>query len=325
MEKVKRDQYQYRYVTTVDQHIYVICGGQVHRGTPASSRFAQAPDVPTSSIVDFIRGIVGHPRICDTFNILSTAPSQSRTRARRSIPLHDTHSTPPSFPSSLLLLFALHPLANTEIQPSMPLPPRPIHIRQHPRPGTSVPRKSTLAVDDWRAELPLAPGQGPRSLPSAGVQVVTKSVAEGMRTTQGSLIRPAMEVDVGMLVHDGKGRREKRGAWSVLEEASGLTGAATTATTLGFDFIANPSVLNIPETTRHLTKLSSTPQTPALVAGSSPMSLPVEDEEWEHIPAYDDDAGIIILGEMEMEDEAVPVTAIKRDGISYAAAAGKKT
>lgn len=115
------------------------------------------------------------------------------------------------------------------------------------------------------------------------------------------------EVGIGELVMDGLGRREKR---------------ATTATSLGFDFIPNPSVMALPEyptsvinvkpklSPSNATPLAATPNTPALIPTQPEEE---EDDDWDHITEFqehkraafkgdEDDGDIIILGEIELEE-----------------------
>lgn len=107
-----------------------------------------------------------------------------------------------------------------------------------------------------------------------------------------------------------------------------LVCAATIATSLDFDFIPNPSILALPDSTSssrsssslpnrpHHPKLNrslaSTPNTPSLLAqqqGDEEDSDELSD--WEHVPRgkSDEDAGseseedVIVLGELELEDE----------------------
>jgi hypothetical protein len=96
---------------------------------------------------------------------------------------------------------------------------------------------------------------------------------------------------------------------------------ATTATSLGFDFIPNPSIMALPEypssainvksklTPSNATPLAATPNTPALI----PTQPEEEDDDWDHITEFqetkgaapkgdEDDGDIIILGEIELEE-----------------------
>ena len=105
---------------------------------------------------------------------------------------------------------------------------------------------------------------------------------------------------------------------------------ATTATSLGFDFITNPSIVALPEyptsainvkpklSLSSATPLAATPNTPALIPTQPEEE---EDDDWDHITEFqeskgsamskgdEDDGDIIILGEMELEE----VVAEKRD------------
>jgi len=96
---------------------------------------------------------------------------------------------------------------------------------------------------------------------------------------------------------------------------------ATTATSLGFDFITNPSIMALPEyptsainvkpklSPSNATPLAATPNTPALI----PTQPEEEDDDWDHITEFqenkraaaegdEDDGDIIILGEIELEE-----------------------
>ena len=105
---------------------------------------------------------------------------------------------------------------------------------------------------------------------------------------------------------------------------------ATTATSLGFDFITNPSIVALPEystsainvkpklSLSNATPLAATPNTPALIPTQPEEE---EDDDWDHITEFqetkgspmskgdEDDGDIIILGEMELEE----VVAEKKD------------
>ena len=175
----------------------------------------------------------------------------------------------------------------------MPIPPRPIPNASRARPGSSVPRKSLASLDklDWRSEVSIL-NDYPRSLPTSG--------PSGVRLEK-SLPTPLVgktvqrEVELEGLIADNMGKREKR---------------TTTATTLGFDFIPNPSILALPDipaprittpesllsTTKHIpgafpTKgrtspaLSTTPATPALIPHRPQQDDEDDLDEWEHIDA----------------------------------------
>ncbi|WWD03558.1 hypothetical protein V865_001612 [Kwoniella europaea PYCC6329] len=231
----------------------------------------------------------------------------------------------------------------------MPIPPRPIpvhhprhphHARQtKPKPGSSVPRKSGITSSslEWRAEIALLNELGPKSVPlplhlsgngnSKGVKMIHKKDNENEKDTNDGEMGGRREVGLRELIDDGRGKREKR---------------ATTATTLGFDFIPNPTILTLPDTDSSpspngkkssslltisksspigpsSSPLENTPLTPGLLPqpSSSPEPGPeLEDEDqeddWEYIPSLssqrnvvdnDDDHDIIILGELELEDD----------------------
>ena len=97
---------------------------------------------------------------------------------------------------------------------------------------------------------------------------------------------------------------------------------ATTATSLGFDFIPNPSIMALPEypssainvksklSPSNATPLAATPNTPALIPTQPEEE---EDDDWDHITEFqenkraavegnEDDGDIIILGEIELEE-----------------------
>ena len=97
---------------------------------------------------------------------------------------------------------------------------------------------------------------------------------------------------------------------------------ATTATSLGFDFIPNPSIMALPEyptsainvktklSPPNTTSLAATPNTPALIPTQPEEE---EDDDWDHITEFqenkgaavqrdEDDGDIIILGEIELEE-----------------------
>jgi hypothetical protein len=161
-------------------------------------------------------------------------------------------------------------------------------------------------------DLPL-----PSSVPVkglSGVRMVKEKPQE--RVVEGR----KNEVGIGELVMDGLGRREKRGessCWYVVKELM----VATTATSLGFDFIPNPSIMALPEypssainvkpklNPSNATPLAATPNTPALI----PTQPEEEDDDWDHITEFqenkrptvkgdEDDGDIIILGEIELEE-----------------------
>ncbi|WWC64697.1 uncharacterized protein I303_107308 [Kwoniella dejecticola CBS 10117] len=209
----------------------------------------------------------------------------------------------------------------------MPIPPRPIPVHhprhhRHPKAGSSVPgnrpRKSGVSASsalssslDWRSEINLLNELGPRSAPTTSTGGVRGSNLVNMVQTKPAPssgckeVEGKREVGIGELIQDGKGKREKR---------------ATTATTLGFDFIPNPTVLALddfdpdstccePKAVSLLSPLStskgrgtpianntslggiSTPNTPTLEAQtSSSLSSEPEDEDedeleedWEYI------------------------------------------
>ena len=106
---------------------------------------------------------------------------------------------------------------------------------------------------------------------------------------------------------------------------------ATTATSLGFDFVVNPRVLVLPDNPTSLltaskdlkrtcspAPLANTPNTPALLPT---LTTEEEDDGWEHIPSSplfeaetegevevgreDQGEDVIVLGEMEFEEVEV--------------------
>ncbi|ORY26700.1 hypothetical protein BCR39DRAFT_252116 [Naematelia encephala] len=201
----------------------------------------------------------------------------------------------------------------------MPIPPRPIPSRPNAaprssRPGTSVPRKSALSTcSDWRAEIALLP-HAPKSLPSSHGVKLTSTLAKSLPKDESG--PPRREVDLQGLVLDGKGKREKR---------------ATTATSLGFDFISTPQILTLPDTApsfnintntntnanANANTITSTPKasptiSPSISLSATPTTpglLPViqaeadEEDDWERIEELEDDDGdMIVLGELELED-----------------------
>ena len=129
------------------------------------------------------------------------------------------------------------------------------------------------------------------------------------------------EIGIGELVLDGLGRREKRGESPFFDMYDEGLRVATTATSLGFDFITNPSIMALPEyptsainvnnklCPSNATPLAATPNTPALI----PTQPEEEDDDWDHITEFqenkraavegdEDDGDIIILGEIELEE-----------------------
>ena len=99
---------------------------------------------------------------------------------------------------------------------------------------------------------------------------------------------------------------------------------ATTATSLGFDFIPNPSIMVLPDTIptaitmKHKlstssntpSPLSATPNTPALIPTQQEKDVDEEeDDDWDHLTELDesklahdgDDGDIIVLGDIELE------------------------
>lgn len=137
-------------------------------------------------------------------------------------------------------------------------------------------------------------------------------------------------------------------------------GIATTATSLGFDFIPNPSIVALPDhdpipksslsmnnnssfRSSHAHAHAQSPSTPALVP-TTVNEQEVEDEDvdedddWEHISRAGeqerdqrrddegDEGDMIFLGELELEDRVVDTTkgkhVVVKGGKSYAAAAG---
>ncbi|KAL0245770.1 hypothetical protein I308_104906 [Cryptococcus tetragattii IND107] len=186
----------------------------------------------------------------------------------------------------------------------MPIPSRPIpnprHRQRPTRPGTAVPRKSLSATPqnnaDWRAEMALLPEVGPKSVPMRLSGSMSREAKELSSSVEGK-----RDVGLERLIVDGKDKRGKR---------------ATTATTLGFDFVANPHVIALSEseipnapddpvprpislltTTKSASArpdatssaLSNTPVTPALLATRPDSDGEDEDDhsddDWEHISA----------------------------------------
>ena len=110
---------------------------------------------------------------------------------------------------------------------------------------------------------------------------------------------------------------------------------ATTATSLGFDFITNPSIVALPEyptsaidvkpklSLASATPLAATPNTPALIPTQPEEE---EDDDWDHITEFqetkgsamgkgdEDDGDIIILGEMELEEAVTEQRDLKGKG-----------
>ncbi|OCF61202.1 hypothetical protein L486_00848 [Kwoniella mangroviensis CBS 10435] len=216
----------------------------------------------------------------------------------------------------------------------MPIPPRPIpvhhprhphHSRQtRPKPGSSVPRKSGITSSslEWRAEIALLNELGPKSVPlplhlsgngngnSKGVKMVNKKDNESEKDVKEGEMVGRREVGLRELIDDGRGKREKR---------------ATTATTLGFDFIPNPTILTLPDIDADSsfnkkkssslltisksspigpssTPLENTPLTPGLLPqpSSSPEPEPgpeLEDEDqeddWEYIPSLSSQRNVV--------------------------------
>ena len=149
----------------------------------------------------------------------------------------------------------------------------------------------------------------------------------------------AHDVDLQGLIESGKGKREKRGkSFPLLVVPSvGRRGHAliqvTTATSLGFDFVANPTTIVLPETTEEeaasskFSMRAETPSTPALVpslgAGINDNIDEEEDgeeedeeemdDEWEHVSyaglgltreeQEEEDDAVVVFGELELEDE----------------------
>ncbi|WVR07767.1 hypothetical protein IAU60_004810 [Kwoniella sp. DSM 27419] len=154
----------------------------------------------------------------------------------------------------------------------MPIPPRPIPTHPRQRPGAAVPRKSLPSSSlDWRSEVALLAEIGSRSVPSriaspsSGIKIIdraqlgqAKAKAKDQDEATGAGSR---EVALDRLIEDGKGKRAKR---------------ATTATTLGFDFIANPTILALPDDTPVYTA-SAGMSTPSSLLSSSkalPAAIP---------------------------------------------------
>jgi hypothetical protein len=122
---------------------------------------------------------------------------------------------------------------------------------------------------------------------------------------------------------------------------------ATTATSLGFDFIPNPSIMALPEyptpaisfknklSTSTPSPLANTPNTPALIPTQPEEE---EDDDWDHITEFqerkgteveEDDGDIIVLGEIELEEVVIEEIkekdkgkSGKKGGKTYAAVAG---
>ncbi|TYJ57072.1 hypothetical protein B9479_002173 [Cryptococcus floricola] len=227
----------------------------------------------------------------------------------------------------------------------MPIPPRPIPNHRHRapprpspsstnRPGSNVPRKSLPSSSsafcsgsgEWRAEMALLPELRASSAGGrfgALSPTATATAGPSSATAGGALIREGgrpspsssplgegqvherdgrREVPLERLINDGRGKREKR---------------ATTAATLGFDFVPNPSVIALPEMEdeakpglltstkstapaalappdRASPALSATPTTPALFsthllhpdASSDSESESEGEDDWEHVSMF---------------------------------------
>jgi hypothetical protein len=120
---------------------------------------------------------------------------------------------------------------------------------------------------------------------------------------------------------------------------------ATTATSLGFDFIPNPTIMALPDnppSSTHgkclsTTPLGVTPNTPALIpthSNDADVDGDNEDDDWEHITDFDDqkveqkedkvvdDGEIIILGEMDLGDHAHAT--VNGNGLGQVQGKGKK-
>ncbi|WWC91612.1 uncharacterized protein L201_006558 [Kwoniella dendrophila CBS 6074] len=143
----------------------------------------------------------------------------------------------------------------------MPIPTRPIpvHPRHHhhhhnqnrsnsnkPGSGSSVPKKYLQNSLDWRSEIALLNELGSKSVPSStshqhiqtklsglGVKLIQKKDIKLSDQVNEQDVKGKRDVNLEDLIEDCKGKREKR---------------ATTATTLGFDFIPNPTILTLPDT-----------------------------------------------------------------------------
>ena len=112
---------------------------------------------------------------------------------------------------------------------------------------------------------------------------------------------------------------------------------ATTATSLGFDFIQNPTILALPDdpitnTAAGRSVPTPTPRTPALEP-SLANEQEDEDDDWEHISGAHtreegDEGDIILLGELELEHAVTGAGEGAKEGKgkaevkSYAAAVG---
>ncbi|ODN81567.1 hypothetical protein L202_01982 [Cryptococcus amylolentus CBS 6039] len=216
----------------------------------------------------------------------------------------------------------------------MPIPPRPIPNHRHRaprpstsstnRPGSNVPRKSLPSSSsafcsgsgEWRAEMALLPEL--RASSAGGRFGALSPTAGPSATAGGALIREGgkpspsssplgegevherdgrREVPLERLINDGRGKREKR---------------ATTAATLGFDFVPNPSVIALPEMEgeakpglltstkstapalapdRASPALSATPTTPALFSthlhpDAASDSDSEGEDDWEHVSMF---------------------------------------
>lgn len=204
----------------------------------------------------------------------------------------------------------------------MPIPSRPIpnprHRQRPTRPGAAVPRKSLSATPqntaDWHAEMALLPEVGPKSVPMKLSGSMGREAKELSRSVEGK-----RDVGLERLIMDGRDKRGKRSmSTSNAAHLECFINAviATTATTLGFDFVTNPQVIALSEgeipnapddlvpkpisllTTTKSTlahpdatsgALFNTPTTPALLATRSDSDGEDEDDhgddDWEHISA----------------------------------------
>jgi bromodomain-containing protein 8 len=121
---------------------------------------------------------------------------------------------------------------------------------------------------------------------------------------------------------------------------------ATTATSLGFDFIPNPTIVALPDqastSTSHSaaipfknrcklatsssspstsSPLANTPSTPALVP-TQDQEVDDEDDDWEHVTDFaeskreseHDDGDMIFLGELELEDRIEAAQVVNKGG-----------
>lgn len=215
---------------------------------------------------------------------------------------------------------------------------------------------------DWRSDIYI--DNYARSVPSNPSNRVTLIDRDSFRPGSLEDVKKEgmREVELEGLINDGKAKREKRGESTYRYLCGGMRadGVATTATSLGFDFVPNPCITALPDTEvdnktkpRNIAGTSSaakegalglvaTPQTPGLVRESAELEEE-EDDEWERVSAFstgqclpprgikgddmEDEGEVVVLGELELEDD-FEVDATKSGPapikISYAAMLGKQ-